>query len=393
MHSRKRFRNEKDEDNNTSFLGSSDAKKRKKNKNSKNTIPAVIDAEKRMISVSNALHDFFMYAIQIRNKLQLLPVGPRGRHAWCYETTPLRPLLPTLQTHFYPQGMRKPSKQRCSSDTGIGKTVDKNIENYFRTNSLGIFQKYDSMLSCIEEVETKLHGASKSSYQKEYGIRDEEVTHESLDVSRGELLGKDIDESDEDERYMRKLIDRGDKKAIAKEKRRTRAKKLYFRAACDALRKEGIILAAVQVPLCDPDQKIISFIDAIGLDLNKGCIVIIEFKTGYDYAYKWAKTKMNVPLDKISCSPKNMHQLQIGWYHDVCTRVYGMRFNSPQDTRLLKVNAKNVRVGKNGKESKGKDGNEEDLISLETSGEWQILEKWTVNSLPQMRNALNESSC
>ena len=90
-----------------------------------------------------------------------------------------------------------------------------------------------------------------------------------------------------------------------------RTKNNFAKAIFCALKKKNIVVLAIQVPVYDLTQRIISFIDAIGFDAANGTIMILEFKTGYDYAYQYAERKMMEPLKDVPCSPKNIHQLQL----------------------------------------------------------------------------------
>ena len=151
-----------------------------------------------------------------------------------------------------------------------------------------------------------------------------------------------------------------------------------------ALRKENILIVAVQVPVYDVTQRVISFVDAIGFDARRGVVVVLEIKTGYDYAYQYAERKMLPLLEHVPCSLRNMHQLQLAWYFNQCSRSYGLQGSiHSRDAMLLRVNAKNTRV----KPIIAKDSS---LVTK--TRDWYNLAKWTEKSMPHIRATLAKAS-
>ena len=287
----------------------------------------------------DALCVFLSRIITARSRLRLLPISAGGKqHAWHYidpeaPVSPvcLKPLLPTLKSAFCLWGHRKPCKRRCSSTKSIGKGVDRLIERHFSATTIPVFAKYVKDMSCETE------------YVERTGLSVPDESDEETDGNQDKATQRTQAPEEDDAKAER-------------------TKNNFAEAIFRALKKKNIVVLAIQVPVYDLTQRIISFIDVYA----NGTIMILEFKTGYDYAYQYAERKMMEPLEDIPCSPKNIHQLQLWWYHYVCTRVYGLCRSDVENALLLRVNAKNTRV----KPQKQPDG------SLDTrTGDWYGMAK------------------
>lgn len=293
------------------------------------------------------VYEFLTTVARERTRISIMrPNGMKAYRWYCDGKVKLRALLPSLQKTFYPAGLSKPAKHRNSSDCWIGSAVDDYICDYFKKTAGPAFLKFHHEINC--EQECKL------------------------------MLAKSVDKNSDDNKDTTKETD--DNKAKYREK----MSKIYSKAILSEIERKGIVIVAVQVILFDPSQRIISFADAIGICMNTYNIVVLEFKTGADYAYNYSKgRRMKDPLEAVPLSVKNIHMLQLWWYFDVCRRRYNLTELSYKDGYIIKANSKNCKVNP----IVSPDG-----TKYHMNGEWFRLEPWTNNNKDRIYSALIETA-
>lgn len=293
-------------------------------------------------------YEFLANVTKERKRITLLKPPGRKRYSWwCDEKLKLRALLPAMRKALYPLGIPKPAKHRSSSDSLIGTAVDAAVCDYFRRTAGSAFLKFHEEMNCEEECKLRL-----SKPCSEFGEDDEEAGGKGLSVT-----------DDRNKETHRKMLT-----------------KKYFDALITQLEKKGIAIIAVQVVLFDEKQRIISFADIIGICFTTCRIVILELKTGSDYAYEYAAgTRMLAPLEDIPCSKKNIHLLQLWWYLHTCREWYGLVEATYEDAYLIKVNSTNTKV----KPIACPDG-----TVYHMNGEWYKLDKWMDKKKYQISEAL-----
>lgn len=110
-----------------------------------------------------------------------------------------------------------------------------------------------------------------------------------------------------------------------------------FKLAC-AFQRYRLQLLATQVPLFDAKQRILTYIDAVGLDhrTNPPTPFLADFKTGYDVGYTSSCGTMLEPFSMVPNHYKNQHHLQLAWEVAVAAQPpYNTEF---QNAYILLVN-------------------------------------------------------
>lgn len=110
-------------------------------------------------------------------------------------------------------------------------------------------------------------------------------------------------------------------------------------------------LLATQVPLFDVRQRILTYIDAVGLDYNTNppTPFLADFKTGYDAGYHAKCGSLLEPFEGIANNLKNHHHLQLAWeiavaaqppYSTVFPHAYILRVNhTDKDVKKISLPA------------------------------------------------------
>lgn len=105
----------------------------------------------------------------------------------------------------------------------------------------------------------------------------------------------------------------------------------YTREIIKYLKDNDIVIDDTEIPICDPESHIITWIDAMGhLASKPNVIVKISLKTGYSPKFKSDSKGFifdNIGSNRIPCTTENIHHLQSLCEDIILTRVYNVRPN------------------------------------------------------------------
>lgn len=105
----------------------------------------------------------------------------------------------------------------------------------------------------------------------------------------------------------------------------------YTKEIIKHLNENNIVVDETEVPICDPEANIITWIDAIGhLSNNPEVIVKISLKTGYSPKFKSDSHGFifdNMGNNKIPCTTENIYHLQSLCEDIILFKVYNVRPN------------------------------------------------------------------
>lgn len=105
----------------------------------------------------------------------------------------------------------------------------------------------------------------------------------------------------------------------------------YTREIIKHLKENDIVIDDTEIPICDPESNVITWIDAMGhLESKPSVVVKISLKTGYSPKFKSDSKGFifdNIGNNKIPCTTENIHHLQSLSEDIILCKVYNVRPN------------------------------------------------------------------